>query len=174
MTSLTQPLSDELREYSDLDTAIRVAQQLLNSGSTVTLREALRLLLRALDAEPGIVRHANGAEYRVVEAGSYTARMARDIHDVTMADGTVWTTGLPIGWHGTPAAWRTSNTSQADAPPPVLATPAADAEPVDADEDARRFVARHFPTVTAFLDNDGRPSQADEFLRRARQNGGGQ
>ncbi|MER5209417.1 hypothetical protein ABT063_02155 [Streptomyces sp. NPDC002838] len=39
-------------EPSDLDVAIRVAQQLLGSDSVPALREALRLLLRALDAEP--------------------------------------------------------------------------------------------------------------------------
>ncbi|MFC7892706.1 hypothetical protein [Streptomyces sp. NPDC057381] len=61
---------------------------------------------RTLGAEPAEVRHANGNEYRVIDAGSYTARMARDVHDVTMADGTVWTVGQPIGWHGVPAAWR--------------------------------------------------------------------
>lgn len=42
---------DQLREPSDLDVAIRVAQQLLDSDSVLSLREALRLLLRALDAE---------------------------------------------------------------------------------------------------------------------------
>ncbi len=39
-------------EPSDLDVAIRVAQQLLDSDQVLPLREALRLLLRALDAEP--------------------------------------------------------------------------------------------------------------------------
>lgn len=37
---------------TDLDVAIGVAQQLLGSGSVLSLREALRLLLRALGAEP--------------------------------------------------------------------------------------------------------------------------
>ncbi|HEY9414230.1 MAG TPA: hypothetical protein VIQ30_05690 [Pseudonocardia sp.] len=37
---------------SDLDVAIRVAQQLLDSDQVPALREALRILLRALDAEP--------------------------------------------------------------------------------------------------------------------------
>jgi len=37
---------------SDLDVAIRVAQQLLDSDQVLPLREALRLLLRALGAEP--------------------------------------------------------------------------------------------------------------------------
>jgi predicted nucleotidyltransferase len=39
-------------EPSDLDVAIRVAQQLLDSDQILSLREALRLLLRALDSEP--------------------------------------------------------------------------------------------------------------------------
>ncbi|MFF5759660.1 hypothetical protein ACFY7A_30030 [Streptomyces longwoodensis] len=39
-------------EPTDLDVAISVAQQLLDSDSVLSLREALRLLLRALDAEP--------------------------------------------------------------------------------------------------------------------------
>lgn len=38
-------------EPTDLDVAISVAQQLLGSDSVPSLREALRLLLRALDAE---------------------------------------------------------------------------------------------------------------------------
>lgn len=37
---------------SDLDVAISVAQQLLDSDSLMAVREALRLLLRAIDAEP--------------------------------------------------------------------------------------------------------------------------
>lgn len=39
-------------EPSELDVAIRVAQQLLGSDSVLSLRESLRLLLRALGAEP--------------------------------------------------------------------------------------------------------------------------
>lgn len=39
-------------EPTDLDVAIRVAQQLLDSDQVPSLREALRLLLRALGAEP--------------------------------------------------------------------------------------------------------------------------
>lgn len=39
-------------EPTDLDVAIRVAQQLLDSDSVLSLREAIRLLLRALGAEP--------------------------------------------------------------------------------------------------------------------------
>lgn len=44
---------DQLREEpSDLEVAISVAQQLLDSGNAAILRESLRILLRALDAEP--------------------------------------------------------------------------------------------------------------------------
>ncbi|MEU5664735.1 hypothetical protein [Streptomyces longwoodensis] len=43
-------------EPSDLQVAISVAQQLLDSDSVLSLREALRLLLRALDAEPRAVQ----------------------------------------------------------------------------------------------------------------------
>ncbi|MFJ6561879.1 hypothetical protein ACIQMV_18860 [Streptomyces sp. NPDC091412] len=39
-------------EPSDLDVAINVAQQLLDSDSALSLRESLRLLLRALGSEP--------------------------------------------------------------------------------------------------------------------------
>lgn len=41
-------------EPSDLDVAISVARQLLGSDSVLSLRESLRLLLRALDAEPDV------------------------------------------------------------------------------------------------------------------------
>ncbi|MFJ6645790.1 hypothetical protein ACIQPS_09025 [Streptomyces sp. NPDC091290] len=44
---------DQLRDPSDLEVAIRVAHQLLDSDSVLSLREALRLLLRALGAEGG-------------------------------------------------------------------------------------------------------------------------
>ncbi len=43
---------DQLREPTDLEVAIRVAQQLLDSDSVPALQEALRLLLRAHGAEP--------------------------------------------------------------------------------------------------------------------------
>ncbi|MEU8531575.1 hypothetical protein [Streptomyces parvulus] len=115
-------MTTTLPEPTDLQVAIHVGQRLLDSDNVLSLQEALRLILRALGAEPDIappadeppavqatpteVHHANGATYKVIEASSYTARMARDVHDVTMADGTVWKTGQPIGWHGTPAAWQ--------------------------------------------------------------------
>lgn len=45
-------IRDHLREPSDLDVAISVARQLLDSDQILSLREALRLLLRALDTTP--------------------------------------------------------------------------------------------------------------------------
>lgn len=45
-------IRNQLREPTDLEVAISVAQQLLDSDQILSLREALRLLLRALDAEP--------------------------------------------------------------------------------------------------------------------------
>ncbi|MER5600536.1 hypothetical protein [Streptomyces sp. NPDC002265] len=46
------PAATPAAEPSDLDVAIRVAQQLLDSDSVLSLQESLRLLLRALGAEP--------------------------------------------------------------------------------------------------------------------------
>lgn len=43
---------DQLREPTDLQVAISVGQQLLDSDSPMSVHEALRLLLRALNAEP--------------------------------------------------------------------------------------------------------------------------
>lgn len=50
--SATPALPAALPEPTDLDVAISVARQLLDSDQILSLREALRLLLRALDAEP--------------------------------------------------------------------------------------------------------------------------
>ncbi|WP_432034201.1 hypothetical protein [Streptomyces antibioticus] len=51
------PLSaTHLVEPTDLEVAIRVAQQLLDSDQVLSLREALRLLLRAAEAEIGGTR----------------------------------------------------------------------------------------------------------------------
>lgn len=44
-------VTSEMGEPSDLEVAISVAQQLLDSDSVLSLRESLRLLLRALGAE---------------------------------------------------------------------------------------------------------------------------
>ncbi|MCM1974612.1 hypothetical protein [Streptomyces sp. G1] len=45
-------LTPHTPEPSDLDVAISVAQQLLDCDEILSMREALRLLLRALGAEP--------------------------------------------------------------------------------------------------------------------------
>lgn len=53
-------------EPSDLEVAIRVGQQLLDSDQILSLREALRLLLRALGAEP--VDPSFAAEFPTIAA----------------------------------------------------------------------------------------------------------
>lgn len=58
--------SSALAEPSDLDVAINVAQQLLDSDQVLSLREALRLLLRALGAEP--VDPSFAAEFPTIAA----------------------------------------------------------------------------------------------------------
>lgn len=60
-------------------------------------------------ATPTTVTHPNGLVFRVIPADSYQARVARDIHQLVMSDGQLWTTGQPVGWHGTAAAWRTED-----------------------------------------------------------------
>ncbi|MFJ6578394.1 hypothetical protein ACIQMY_20785 [Streptomyces sp. NPDC091368] len=52
------------------------------------------------------VTHPNGLTFRVIPAGSYTARMSRDRRQLVMTDGQLWQVGQPVGWYGTPAAWR--------------------------------------------------------------------
>ncbi|GGV80436.1 hypothetical protein [Streptomyces thermoviolaceus] len=63
---------NEPRVPSDLDVAISVAQQLLGSDSVLSLREALRLLLRALGAEPideaEAVRRSVDAQFPTIAA----------------------------------------------------------------------------------------------------------
>ena len=63
-------------EPSDLEVAISVAQQLLDSDQILSLREALRLLLRALGAEPG--DHVVGAAEKVPGTGKLPAPGAED------------------------------------------------------------------------------------------------
>lgn len=60
------PTNHPADEPSDLDVAIRVAQQLLDSDQLLSVREALRLLLRALDAEP--VDRSFAAEFPTIAA----------------------------------------------------------------------------------------------------------
>ncbi|MFF5972239.1 hypothetical protein ACFY7C_12040 [Streptomyces sp. NPDC012769] len=54
------------------------------------------------------VTHPNGLVFRVIPADSYTARMTRDRRQLVMTDGQTWTVGQPVGWHGTAAAWLTT------------------------------------------------------------------
>lgn len=55
---------------------------------------------------PSTVRHANGLAFTVIPATSYTARMARDVRQLTMADGTEWTVGTRGA--GSTFAWRSA------------------------------------------------------------------
>ncbi|MFD8521035.1 DUF6907 domain-containing protein [Streptomyces capillispiralis] len=50
------------------------------------------------------VRHANGLEFTVIPADSYDARMARDVRELTMEDGSVWTVGTRGA--GSTFAWQ--------------------------------------------------------------------
>ncbi|MFJ6720540.1 hypothetical protein [Streptomyces sp. NPDC091259] len=52
------------------------------------------------------VTHANGLKFRVIDANSYDARIARDVRPLVMADGSTWTVGSPVGWRGVCAAWK--------------------------------------------------------------------
>ncbi|WP_193783101.1 hypothetical protein [Streptomyces sp. E5N91] len=104
VTNVAQPLygaaaidiRDQLSQPTDLQVAVSVAQRLLDSDEILSVREALRLLLRALDAEPQAP--------------------------------------LP-----------------ADEPPAVTATPTGEDK-----DDTAQFVARHFPVITAFLNDERR------------------
>ncbi|MEU8537541.1 hypothetical protein [Streptomyces parvulus] len=103
-SSTTRDRVAELHQLADADYASTA--HLRQQNPTWPLRPAGVRTAAVPQADRLTVRHANGLEYRVIDASSYTARMARGIHDVTMDDGSVWTVGQPIGWHGTPAAWR--------------------------------------------------------------------
>ncbi|MFF9758595.1 hypothetical protein ACF1G4_03340 [Streptomyces caelestis] len=50
------------------------------------------------------ISHANDLTFTIVAADSFTARMARDVRQLTMADGTTWTVG-PRGY-GSTFAWQ--------------------------------------------------------------------
>lgn len=173
-------------EHVDLTVAIGVAQKMLTAYSDTStfgefgyaqahgaLSESLRLLLRALGAEadlagttPGEVRHANGLAFKVIDGSSPYARIARNVRQLVMADGSEWTVGAPVGWFGIEAAWRPAPDQPASTPEQPyggdvdqfisdaydsLADSDLDAEPVDEDEAARRSVDRAFPVVSAFL-----------------------
>lgn len=123
-------------EPTDLDVAIGVAQRMLDSADLPTMREALRLLLRALGAEgaavgePAFVSHENGLTFKVIPADSPFARIARGVRQLKMTDGRVWTVGSPIGWHGAGAAWRPQET-EATRPDRCPAAHPEDSTPCD-------------------------------------------
>lgn len=52
------------------------------------------------------VTHTNGLTFKVIPTDSPFAHTARNTRQLTMADGTVWTVGYPIGWRGVEAAWQ--------------------------------------------------------------------
>ncbi|MET8693610.1 hypothetical protein ABZV65_13825 [Streptomyces bauhiniae] len=61
---------------------------------------------------PEFVTHANGLTFKVIPGDSPFARVARGVRQLTMADGTEWTVGTPVGWHGMAAAWQDPETPQ--------------------------------------------------------------
>ncbi|MFE7972985.1 hypothetical protein [Streptomyces shenzhenensis] len=63
-------------------------------------------------AQPLTVAHTNGLTFKVIDGNTPHARTARNVRQLTMADGTVWTVGQPIGWRGQQAAWQPSETPQ--------------------------------------------------------------
>ena len=56
--------------------------------------------------------HANRLTFNVIDGSSNFARVARNVRQLTMADGSTWTVGLPIGWRGIEAAWHTTETPE--------------------------------------------------------------
>ncbi|ODA69537.1 hypothetical protein [Streptomyces sp. AVP053U2] len=50
------------------------------------------------------ITHANGLTFTIVSADSYTARIARDVRQLAMDDGTVWTVGTRGA--GNTIAWQ--------------------------------------------------------------------
>lgn len=61
---------------------------------------------------PTTVAHANGLTFKVIDGAGNFARVARNVRQLVMADGSVWTVGLPIGWRGQEAAWHTTETPE--------------------------------------------------------------
>lgn len=118
--SSPQARVDELHQLAAADYASTAHLRQLNP--TWPTRPAGIRTAAVPQTDHPVVRHANGLEFRVIPADSYTARMARDIRQLTMADGTVWTVGAPIGWHGVAAAWRPA------VEPPAQRCPAAHPE----------------------------------------------
>jgi hypothetical protein len=64
-----------------------------------------RIDQHAQQPTPATIAHANGLTFTIIDGNSNYARVARNVRQLTMADGTLWTVGLPIGWHGQEAAW---------------------------------------------------------------------
>jgi hypothetical protein len=50
------------------------------------------------------IAHTNGLTFTIVPADSFTARLARDVRQLAMADGTVWTVGTR--GYGSTFAWQ--------------------------------------------------------------------
>jgi hypothetical protein len=69
-------ISHPASEPSDLAVAVRVAQQILDSDNPTALRESLRLLLRALAAEP--ISEAEAVRRSVDSAFPTVARFLAD------------------------------------------------------------------------------------------------
>ncbi|MFJ4623037.1 hypothetical protein [Streptomyces sp. NPDC088812] len=67
---------------------------------------------RAAPGPQATVTHASGLTFKVINGDSHHARTARGVRRLTMADGTVWTVGTPIGWRGMDAAWQDTETPQ--------------------------------------------------------------
>lgn len=61
---------------------------------------------------PATVAHANGLTFKVIDGNSNYARVARNVRQLVMADGSEWTVGLPVGWRGIEAAWRSTETPE--------------------------------------------------------------
>ena len=61
---------------------------------------------------PATISHANGLQFRIIDGNSPFARVARNVRQLVMADGTEWTVGLPIGWRGQQAAWIDPETEE--------------------------------------------------------------
>lgn len=57
------------------------------------------------------VAHESGLTFRVVQADGQEARIARDVRNLTMTDGRVWTVGTQVGGYGVGStiAWRSAS-----------------------------------------------------------------
>lgn len=59
---------------------------------------------------PECVTHTTGLTFTVISGDSPRVRLARGVRQLQMTDGTTWTVGCPIGWHGREAAWHSTET----------------------------------------------------------------